>query len=162
MLRENSLEERSPLFVSCSNLRKQKASEEWNTTAYWGPIPIRNKHTGGPAIPFCQLPPLPCHRLSAQDRPCCASDTWVWMDKTQSKSSLKMNHQQTSARWPVLCKPCSYMMPCVTLSLGTGLAINLKCISLFWSTRGLTVLLHHQIKSGLLSRDNNCLLLLLI
>lgn len=92
---------------------------------------------GGAAILFCQLPPLPCHRLSAQDRPCCASDTWVWTDKTQSKSNLRMSHHQTSFLWPVLCKPGSYLMPCLTLHLGTGLAINLKCISLFWSTRGL-------------------------
>lgn len=97
-----------------------------------GPYPHQKKA----AIPFCQLPPLPCHRLSAQDRHRCASYTWVRTDKNQFICHLKTNHHQTSVLWPVLSKPGSYMMPGLTLPLGTGLAGNLECIGLFRSTRG--------------------------
>lgn len=61
--------ERSPLFVSCSNLWKQKAGEEWSTRASWGPVPRRRQHReGGLAMPFsasCHRVPVPGCRLRA-------------------------------------------------------------------------------------------------
>lgn len=92
--------ERSPLFVSCSNLWKQKAGEEWSTRASWGPVPRRRQHReGGLAMPFSAS----CHRVPApavgSGRPRRASHTWARTGK-----QLTSNPNQTSTE---ALPPCS-------------------------------------------------------
>lgn len=132
MLRENSLQERSPLLVSCPNLGKQKASEEWNTTAYWGPIPLRGKHTAGwggggvggaaggsnsllPAA-TASLPPAVCMREAS------LSQRHLGMDR---QTHLNLTPQEAPPKeGPVLHTPGSSTPPCWTAPLGTGLAMS--------------------------------------
>lgn len=67
-------------------------------------------------------------------QPCCASHTWAWTGK--HNSHLTPN-KPPPKQCPVLCMPGSHLTPCLTFPLGTGLAANLECTRLFWSTRGL-------------------------
>lgn len=139
---EKSFQERSPLFVSCPNLWKQKAGEEWSTRAYWGPVPRRRQHTEG--VLFCQLPPCPCHQLAAP-----GSHTWAGTDKTHSHLTPKITPISTTTT-AVPCSLCAWqaLHALPNFPLGTGLAANLECTRLFRSTRGLQCCCSTGLRAG--------------
>jgi len=101
LLRENSLQGRSPLFVSCSNLGKQKAGGECNTTAYWGTAPIASKHTeeGGTR----QFRSASCHRFPATG---CLHKTGSAVPATPGYRQTENNLNLTS-KWTITKQaPC--------------------------------------------------------
>lgn len=88
-------------------------------------------HGGGSAVPFCQLPPRPCHRLSAAAALLCQPHLGMAGKSSSHLTPHKPKH------CPVLCMPDCHFRPCLAFPMGTGLAAKLECTRLFWSTRGL-------------------------
>lgn len=154
---EKTAFERDLHFLSPALIYRNKRPARSGTPEHTGGLLPSEASTGGrrgEGVERQRFHPASCHRFPATSCPLetgpAAPAAPGYGDKTRSQPKPRANRHRTSAPWRAPRQPCS------NGGWGTGLAPDPSLLE----HQGITALLPQQIRSGLLSKDNICLLLI--